>query len=510
MEVHDSCRADIAELRGLLTKALEKIDFLQKENLLLREEIARLKGHKGRPNIGPSRLLQPEPKKPGVKREIIESREVRKPTKTIVVPLLDKPAGCVHKGYADFAVQELSIQSEKILYRLEKWQTPEGKILKAKLPLNTGGQHFGPQLQAHILYQYHQMQTTEPLLLESLFEYDVQISAGELHALLTSGQDAFHAEKKQLLKTGLEVSGYIQVDDTGARHAGQNGFCQAISNEFFAFFESTNSKSQGQFLNVLQGDSPTYVLNEQATAKLPTLLRSKIHSAFGTFQTRDALEASLKTCGILKVKQQQQVIQAVQLASLETKYPTLCIVSDDAGQFNILLHQLCWIHQERLIAKLIGFNDADAMAIEATRCAIWTLYDNLKRYKKAPTQLAKNFISTAFDSLCSVVTSCATLNLALQRMLKNKAELLLVLERPELPLHNNLSEGDVREYVKRRKVSGGTRSAAGRAARDTFASLKKTCRKLGVSFWAYIIDRICGARLVPHLCTLLEARSLRA
>jgi hypothetical protein len=97
---------------------------------------------------------------------------------------------------------------------------------------------------------------------------------------------------------------------------------------------------------------------------------------------------------------------------------------------------------------------------------------------------------------------------ALKRMHRNQDELLLVLERPELPLHNNLSEGDIREYVKRRKISGGTRSDDGRRGRDTFASLKKTCRKLGVSFWAYLNDRLRGLGTIPELPSLIEAHAL--
>ena len=95
------------------------------------------------------------------------------------------------------------------------------------------------------------------------------------------------------------------------------------------------------------------------------------------------------------------------------------------------------------------------------------------------------------------------LNLALSRLNENKAELLLVLERPEIPLHNNLSENDIREYVKRRKVSGSTRSELGRHCRDTFTSVKKTCRKLGVSFWDYLIDRLSKANKIPSLQELI-------
>jgi hypothetical protein len=82
-----------------------------------------------------------------------------------------------------------------------------------------------------------------------------------------------------------------------------------------------------------------------------------------------------------------------------------------------------------------------------------------------------------------------------------------VLERPEVPLHNNVSEGHIREYVTRRKVSGGTRSEAGRRCRDTFASLKKTCRCLGVNFWEYLQDRVRGLGVVPRLRELIHGRA---
>ena len=108
-----------------------------------------------------------------------------------------------------------------------------------------------------------------------------------------------------------------------------------------------------------------------------------------------------------------------------------------------------------------------------------------------------------FDEIFTQKTDYQMLNLALKRLYENKAELLLVLERPEIPLHNNLSENDIREYVKRRKVSGSTRSELGQRCRDTFTSLKKTCRKLGVSFWGYLIDRLCKTNKIPPLCELI-------
>jgi hypothetical protein len=97
---------------------------------------------------------------------------------------------------------------------------------------------------------------------------------------------------------------------------------------------------------------------------------------------------------------------------------------------------------------------------------------------------------------------------ALKRIQQNKSELLLVLERPDIPLHNNLSERDIREYVKRRKVSGSTRSENGRLCRDSFTSLKKTCRKLGISFWQYLLDRIENkGKIAPLADVMIKANS---
>jgi hypothetical protein len=98
------------------------------------------------------------------------------------------------------------------------------------------------------------------------------------------------------------------------------------------------------------------------------------------------------------------------------------------------------------------------------------------------------------------------LDIALKRIYRNKSELLLVLKRPDIPLHNNLSERDIRKYVKRRKVSRSTRSDMGKECRDTFTSLKKTCRKLGISFWQYLQDRIEYKNKLPPLYELMETQ----
>ena len=92
-------------------------------------------------------------------------------------------------------------------------------------------------------------------------------------------------------------------------------------------------------------------------------------------------------------------------------------------------------------------------------------------------------------------------------MRAHKADLLRVLGRPEVPLHNNGRESDIRGYVMVRKISGGTRSDLGRLCRDTFATLKKTCRKLGVSFWGFVQDRVRGVGAVVNLGEEIRRRA---
>jgi hypothetical protein len=147
--------------------------------------------------------------------------------------------------------------------------------------------------------------------------------------------------------------------------------------------------------------------------------------------------------------------------------------------------------------------------LESVKDQIWNLYNDLKEYKLNPNEKDKQRIEETFDRIFTLKTDSATLNEALKRIHKNKAELLLVLERPDIHLHNNSAENAIREYVKRRKISGGTRSESGRLARDTFTSLKKSCRKLGLSFWQYLKDRIENIGFYPTLSSLIKEQALK-
>ena len=187
--------------------------------------------------------------------------------------------------------------------------------------------------------------------------------------------------------------------------------------------------------------------------------------------------------------------------------PELVILSDGAGQYDILVHAACWIHAERPLARLIPYSEEHRAAIATVRGQIWELYQDLKGYRQQPEPSRRKDLAARFDTLCAQRTGFPSIDGVLKGMSAHRAALLRVLERPEVPLHTNLSEGHLRDYVKKRKISGGTRSELGRQARDTFASLKKTCRELGVNFWAYLQDRVRGVGQIPRLAVLIRQQA---
>ena len=506
--------------------ALLEIIQLQREQIqALKDEIARLKGEKPRPKIMPSKL---EPgtgrkdeerdesprKRPGsAKRSKLDELEIHE---TVVLKAEGVPTGSEFKGYEEYTVQGIIFKTHNVLYRRERWKTPEGGSMVAPLPQDVqalAGGHFDHSVKRFVLYQYHHALVTQPLILEQLLELGIDISAGQVNRIITEGHDGLHAEKDELLRAGLEVSGYINVDDTGARHKGKTGYCTHIGNELFAWFQSTESKSRINFLELLRTGHQDYLLNADAIEymranKLPEAQLASLAGDDQRFASQAEWTAALAARDItherhLRIATEGALLASVLAHGVNSK---LAIVSDDAGQFNILLHALCWVHAERTIHNLVGFDDEQRKALEAIRTRIWDFYEKLKVYREHPSAKEKAALEIRFDKIFTTRTCFVTLNHALKRLHKNKSELLRVLERPDLPLHNNDSERDIREYVKRRKISGGTRSELGRRCRDTFASLKKTCRKLGLSFWQFLDDRLRGRGIIAPLPQLIRQR----
>jgi hypothetical protein len=510
------------ELEALLVELFGKVASLETTVGEQRGEIARLKGLKGRPNIKPSGMDKgteaPKLIASG-KRRFRGKVTPRVQVEDEVVRPAEIPPGSIFKGHEPFLVQDLVISAKATCYLRERWITPDGKTILAPLPEGISG-HFGPQLRRFVLMQYHQGQSTMPRLLAFLRSLGIAISKRQLVRLLNENHAAFIAEAQDVLRAGLETSPWVSVDDTGARHAAKNGYCTQIGNDWFTWFGTSGSKSRLNFLDLLRAGHTDYVLNDAAYADMRVhgLPAASIALLAAEPQTQFADQAGwlahLDHLGLTKLKVTPDPVQiateGVLWGSVQAHefLHDAVILSDDAGQFSVGQHALCWVHAERLVHKLDTFNDQHREAQTRVRGLIWEFYADLKAYQGKPRKRAARALRTRFDKIFLGRTGFVALDRLLKRLHANKAELLMVLDRPEIPLHTNGSENDIRCHVTRRRISAGTRSDAGRDCRDAFLSLAKTCDKLGIAAWGYLGSRlkVAGAVIIEPLDHYIRAR----
>ena len=334
----------------------------------------------------------------------------------------------------------------------------------------------------------------------------------------------FSSRAREVLRAGLSSAAWVTVDDTGARHKAANGFCTQVGNAHFAWFGTTASKSRLNFLHLLRAGHSDYVINTEALDYMrqralssPVIARLAEHPQ-RFFTSQVAWTAHLDRLGISALEVNPDPVMVATEGALWGSVkshgflPDTVIVSDDAGQFNVGPHGLCWVHAERLVHKLDTFTDEQRKAQRRTRALIWRFYRDLKTYRQHPTPQRKAALRARFDRIFTRKTGFVTLDRLLARLHANKHELLMVLDRPEIPLHTNGSENDVRCQVTKRKVSGGTRSDTGRDCRDAFLGLSKTCAKLVFAFWDYLGSRLAVPNQpeVPYLPAIVRHRCATA
>jgi len=206
-------------------------------------------------------------------------------------------------------------------------------------------------------------------------------------------------------QAGLQTAAYVGTDDTGARHQGRNGYCTVIGNDLFACFESTDSKSRLNFLQVLHGSQRRYAINETTLAywkrqELAEALIEKLSLGPPQFTDESAWQAWLIEVDITGERHVRIASEGALLGGLVERgvSPELVVLSDGAPQFDVFLHASCWIHAERPLARMVPYHEAHRAVIEKIRGQIWELYQDLKAYRQQPDAAQKPLLEARFDA----------------------------------------------------------------------------------------------------------------
>ena len=513
-----------------LIEALYKENMeLKRENQKLKDEINKLKGEKGKPDIKANSSKKGSKEEKSLSKATKEKKKWQKGSKLDKIKIDTKepiryegslPADAQHKGYRSVVVQGLIIKTNNIEYQLERYYSPsEKKTYEAGLPDNIEGE-YDAGLKSWVLFWYYHNRTPEKKIHQMLTDIGTIISEGKISDIITKRHDGFHQEKAQIIKAGLQSSTYQHIDDTGARVAGDNQHFVTLCNDYYSAFFTTPLKNRLSIIEILnQEEELSYLINEYALTflkerRMPAHIIASLHPLVDKgAMSLEIFENKLNgLISKLKDSHKKSILEAAAIAYYQENHTSSIIktlVCDDAKQFMYItsLRALCWIHEERHYVKLTPFLPYHQMLVDRFRARIWEFYSELKQYKENPNEADKIRLSNLFDSIFSIKTGYKQLDERIELTKKKKDALLVVLEHPEIPLHNNPAELALRMYVIKRKISFGTRSDDGKKSWETFFTIMDTCRKLGVNFRDYLYDRISKNYKMPSLASLIPKPS---
>jgi hypothetical protein len=529
---------DLEGARQAISARLNLVEELKQENQRMRETIQQQRdeinraqrapeGEQGRPEIKGDKPAQKhssekERQQPKVWQKGSKQAKLqidREEKLTLAQNTL--PVDAEFKGYEAVIVQDISIHSANVRFLKESYYSASQKqSYLAELPAGYRGQ-FGPGLRAWVPSCYFAFGMSEPKISEFLTQFGIQISPGQISNLLIKDKEGWHAEKAAIVRAGLASTNYQHMDDTAPRVNGANQHCHVLCNPLYTAYFTYPAKDRLTVIQILQGAAEVQLLLTPQTQawldlfNLPDKVQQKIagwpqHSPI----TRSALAQQIdQHFPALNPQQKARILEAAALTAYyeQTTMPIVTILqTDDAPQFQQItqLQNLCWIHDGRHYKKLTPFVDFHQQQLAAFLTHYWDFYHQLLAYRQGPDPDQAHALRLSFDELFTTVTGYAELDNRIAKTLAKKDKLLLVLDYPELLLHNNPAELAARQRVRKRDISFGPRTAAGREAWDTFMTLFETAKKLDVNFFDYLYDRVSAASSMISLADLISQRSL--
>lgn len=518
----------IEQLLNVIEALQADIIKLQVENQQLRDENARLKGGSGKPDIKPPVPPASMDHSSEAERRVRVARGKPKKNATLIVtrdepcrvdPAL-LPRDAVRHGTTAVIVQDLVLTTEVIRFVREVWFVPStGQTITAPLPAGYHGA-FGPQVHALALSLAYDAQVSQPALLRFLTDVGLAIGGGTIARWLADAQARWQIEAADIQQAGLASGPWQATDQTPTRVDGHNESCHVLGNALFTVYQTRPGGTRQDVLAVLWGQEPVFRMNDDALAwllatTLSPALVARVQAAMPWERDLSATELTDQLARaeiVLGAQQRQLVWDALAVAAYhaQTSMPIIRqLLSDDASVYRWLVddHGRCWIHAGRHYAKLAPVVPLHRELLAAFRHDYWAYYRDLLAYRTAPTPTDADRLRAQFRVLFRRRTGYAALDERIAKTAANEAELLLVLEHPDLPLHNNDMELAARRRVRKRDVSFGPQSRVGATAWDTFQTIIATATKLGVRVSAYFRDRLLAPATTPSLADRIRART---
>ncbi len=444
-------------------------------------------------------------------------------TERCVVDVDELPDDAEFKGYKTKVVQDVIIRSDNILFEREVyWSPAEHKTYMGEIPAGYE-RDFGPNINSQIIAFKYVNNMSIPKIKGFYNDLDTPISESYISDFLTKRLDVFHEEKSKLFEASLEFGRFQQIDDTGSRVNGRNCYTHIVCNDLCVVFFTTPKKSRLTIIDILRNfGSRTFLFNDETfdlleqlrvsrklTCKLRNLVEpGKVLNEKDLEEILSKLFPQLDKGKVSRVRISEAA--AISAYHAEVGFPIVeVLLSDNAPQFKLLVyaHMLCWVHDGRHYKKLRPLAPAHQEQLAAFRKCYWEYYRKLYEYKQNPNPESAEFLSVEFDALFSTKTGYKKLDDRIAKTRAKKENLLTVLEHPEIPLHNNRSENGARVQKRREDVSLQTKTDEGTRAKDTMMTIVETCKKLGVSAYKFIHDRISKNFNMPTLAELIRKKA---